>query len=46
MSVGSTELGIGVGVTGPVRSGGAGFAGAGAETERIRRLCRRRSGEP
>jgi hypothetical protein len=46
MSVGSTQLGTGVGLTEPVRSEGAGFAGAGAETERIRRLCRRRSGEP
>ena len=46
MSVGSTELSIGVGSTEPVRSEGAGFADAGAETERICPLCRRRSGEP
>jgi hypothetical protein len=42
MSVGSTELSAGVGLTEPVKSAGAGFAGAGAGQERRRRLCRRR----
>jgi hypothetical protein len=44
MSVGSTELVTGVGSTEPAVSGGAGFAGAGAGTERRRRLRRRWSG--
>ena len=41
MSVGSTELIIGVGSTEPDTSGGAGSAGAGADTERRHRLRRR-----
>ena len=45
MSVGSTELIVGVGSTEPAMSGGAGFAGAEAGKERRRRLVRRRSGK-
>jgi hypothetical protein len=37
MSVGSTELVIGVGSTEPDLSAGVGFADAGADTERRRR---------
>ena len=44
-SVGSTELGTGVGSTEPATSGGAGFAGAGAGRARRCRLCRRRERE-
>jgi hypothetical protein len=45
MSVGLTELITGVGSTEPAKSGGAGFADAGADKERRRRLCRRRERE-
>jgi hypothetical protein len=42
MSVGSTELITGVGSTEAAMSAGVGLADAGADTERRRRLCRRR----
>jgi hypothetical protein len=42
MSVGVTELISGVGSTEPGGSAVAGSAGAGAGSERRRRLCRRR----
>jgi hypothetical protein len=42
MSVGSTELITGVGLTEPASSAGVGLADAGADTERRRRLGRRR----
>ena len=41
MSVGSTELITGVGLTEPDLSAGVGFADAGADDERRRRLCQR-----
>jgi hypothetical protein len=44
MTVGSTEVTTGVGLTEPLKSGGAGLAGTGAGKERRRRLCRCRSG--
>ena len=44
MTVGLTEVITGVGSTEPAMSVGDGFAGAGAEKERRRRLCRRWSG--
>jgi hypothetical protein len=42
MSVGLTELSTGVGSTEPAMSAGVGLADAGANTERRRRLGRRR----
>jgi hypothetical protein len=42
MSVGSTELTAGVGSTEPGGREGVGFVDAVADTERRRRLCRRR----
>jgi hypothetical protein len=42
MSVGLTELNTGVGSTEPAMSAGVGLSNAGAETERRRRLYRRR----
>jgi hypothetical protein len=45
MSVGSTELITGVGLTEPASSEGIGFADTGAEAEWRRRLCRRWSGK-
>ena len=42
MSVGSTELTTGVGSPEPAKSEGVGFADAGADEERRRRLGRRR----
>jgi hypothetical protein len=45
MSVGLTELITGVGSTEPTTTARVGFADAGADAERRRRLCRRRERE-
>jgi hypothetical protein len=42
MSVGWTELIVGIGSTEAAGSAGAGFAGVGAREQRRRRSCRRR----